>query len=350
MSDARALISETVERLFSDALSPEDVARAENGVWLDDLWKATEETGLTRALLRPENGGADGDWLDVFEIARAVGRHSVPLPIVETIVGTWLLERAGLDVPDGPIGIVPATVSWEAGARLGRIPWGRVARHVVAFEAGPECASVWSRPRGDLSVAEGTNVAVEPRDTITLPDGAGERGEIALTGNPIHLLGALVRSAQMSGALERALDMSVQYATERVQFGKSIGGFQVIQQELARLAGQVAEASTASEIAFRAACEAGDSYSGEIGAAHDPSFEIACAKIVTGDAAESAPRIAHQVHGAIGFTYEHSLHFTTRRLWAWRAEFGSGDEWAARLGSAVQDGHGGELWNLVTSR
>lgn len=350
MSDSRSLIAETVERLFADSLTPEDVARAESGTWLADLWQATEETGLTRALLRPENGGADGDWLDVFEIARAVGRHSVPLPVVETILGTWLLERAGLEIPDGPIGLVPRAVVWEAGARLERIPWGRFANHVVAVTSSADGTAVQSRTLGALEISNGENVALEPRDTITLDDAAGESGELALGANPVHLFGALLRSAQMSGALERTLDLSVQYASERMQFGKAIGGFQVIQQELARLAGQVAEASTASEIAFRAACEACDTFSGDIGAAGDPTFEIACAKIVAGDAAELAPRIAHQVHGAIGFTYEHSLHFATRRLWAWRAEFGLGDEWAARLGSAVQDAHGGEIWKLVTSR
>ena len=71
---------------------------------------------------------------------------------------------------------------------------------------------------------------------------------------------------------------------------------------------------------------------------------------MVGDAAEHAPRIAHQVHGAIGFTYEHRLHFFTRRLWAWRVEFGNADAWAERLGAGVL-AHGADaLWPLVTAR
>jgi acyl-CoA dehydrogenase len=144
--------------------------------------------------------------------------------------------------------------------------------------------------------------------------------------------------------------MSVQYAGERVQFGRPIAKFQIIQQELARLAGWVAAAGSASEVAFRAADEARPDARGRIGAAGDPTFEIAAAKVVVGDAAEQGPRIAHQVHGAIGFTYEHALHFATRRLWAWRAEFGTPERWAARLGAQVLRGGAAALWPSITAR
>jgi acyl-CoA dehydrogenase len=154
----------------------------------------------------------------------------------------------------------------------------------------------------------------------------------------------------MAGALETLLDLSVQYANERVQFGRPIGQFQVIQQELARLAGLTAAAGSAAEAATRAASEAADAWTGTIGVAADPTFEIAAAKVIVGDAAEHGPRIAHQVHGAIGFTYEHRLHFFTRRLWAWRAEFGTPDVWAERLGAAVSAAGPDCLWPVVTGR
>ncbi len=349
MSEARSMIADTVERLFSESLDQEDLARAENGVWPTALWHAIEETGLTRALLRPEHGGADGDWLDVFEIARALGRHSVPLPVVETILATWLLERAELDIPDGPLGLVPHPTTTTA-TRLQRIPWGRAARAYVGLtNDGRTDGQVvcFSGPSPD--VAAGCNIALDARDTVTIRETAAV-GTTTVAPNTVRLYGALLRSGQMTGALERILDQSVQYATERVQFGRPIGNFQIIQQELARLAGQVAEATTATEIAFRAAAEARPNATGEIGAEGDPAFEIACAKVVVGDAAELGPRIAHQVHGAIGFTYEHSLHFSTRRLWAWRAEFGLAEEWAADLGTAVQHDLVGGIWPLVTSR
>jgi acyl-CoA dehydrogenase len=72
--------------------------------------------------------------------------------------------------------------------------------------------------------------------------------------------------------------------------------------------------------------------------------------VIAGDAADAGPRIAHQVHGAIGFTYEHALHFFTRRLWAWRGELGTAEEWARVLGRAVVAAGPDGLWPLVTSR
>ena len=69
-----------------------------------------------------------------------------------------------------------------------------------------------------------------------------------------------------------------------------------------------------------------------------------------GDAVDRATSIAHQVHGAIGFTYEHSLHFATRRLWAWRSEFGSDAFWAEELGGAALARGADALWPDLTAR
>ena len=89
------------------------------------------------------------------------------------------------------------------------------------------------------------------------------------------------------------------------------------------LAGTRGGAGVAAEQAFRAA--GGPRRS-------TPRFEIAAAKVRAGEAAGVGAGIAHQVHGAIGFTYEHSLHFATRRLWSWRAEFGTESGGRSELG------------------
>jgi alkylation response protein AidB-like acyl-CoA dehydrogenase len=130
--------------------------------------------------------------------------------------------------------------------------------------------------------------------------------------------------------------MTVTYANERVQFGRPIGKQQAVQQMLAILAGQVAACGGAADIA---------------GTAFDTLdlMAIAAAKVRAGEAVSIAAPIAHQVHGAIGFTEEHRLHFFTRRLWAWRDEFGSERHWSAILGRhAISAGSDG-LWPLVTS-
>jgi len=76
--------------------------------------------------------------------------------------------------------------------------------------------------------------------------------------------------------------------------------------------------------------------------------EVAIAKLRVGEAAGSGAAIAHQVHGAMGFTYEHSLHHATRRLWAWREEFGNETHWATVLGRMVAARGADALWPLVT--
>ena len=150
--------------------------------------------------------------------------------------------------------------------------------------------------------------------------------------------GALARAAQMAGALESILAQSVRYATERKQFGRPIGAFQAIQHQLAILAGHTAASGMAAANACRAA-ERGD-----------PTFEVAAAKVRVGEAAGVGASIAHQTHGAIGFTYEHSLHFSTRRLWSWRAEFGSESVWAAELGRRAAARGADQLWADLTAR
>ena len=76
---------------------------------------------------------------------------------------------------------------------------------------------------------------------------------------------------------------------------------------------------------------------------------IAAAKTVTGRAVGTINRLAHQIHGAIGYTDEHRLQYSTRRLWAWRDEYGSDAEWAAVLGRSVVAAGGPALWPALTT-
>ncbi len=76
-------------------------------------------------------------------------------------------------------------------------------------------------------------------------------------------------------------------------------------------------------------------------------LRVASAKIRAGEAATRAAEIAHQVHGAIGYTEEHQLHRFTLRLWAWRDEFGSETEWASWVGAAVARIGGEGLWRIA---
>ena len=170
------------------------------------------------------------------------------------------------------------------------------------------------------------NTLVQAVGTLALPHGI----------HTVRLAGPLARSAQISGVLQRVLDLTIQYAGERVQFGKQLGQNQVIQHMLATLAGHVA----ASRVTTLAAWSDNA----------DPSFNIAVTKARCSDAAGSAASVAHQVPGAIGFTHEHTLGFYTRRLWSWRAEFGSDAWWNAELGRQAMAAGTAKFWPSLVSR
>jgi acyl-CoA dehydrogenase len=149
--------------------------------------------------------------------------------------------------------------------------------------------------------------------------------------------GALGRSIQIVGALERVLELTVEHCRSRYQFGKPIGAFQMVQNHLAIIARDVQVARAAVERAIEAADDGGD-----------PEAAVAVAKIVTSRAAAQAAARAHQVHGAIGATSEYPLQLATRRLLAWRMEHGSDAWWSRRLGELC--GASDSLWTFITAQ
>jgi acyl-CoA dehydrogenase len=158
------------------------------------------------------------------------------------------------------------------------------------------------------------------------------------------LMGGVARSLQIAGALESMLDISVRYSNERVAFEKKISKFQAVQHNLAKLAGE-------SAAALAAATSAADTIANATSLDGDAVFlEAVAAKIRCAEAAEKGAAIAHQVHGAIGFTIEHILHRYTLRALAWRDDFGSESYWAVELGRRVAANGADELWPLVASR
>ena len=149
---------------------------------------------------------------------------------------------------------------------------------------------------------------------------------------------AFARSCQIAGALDAALALSVGYVNERQQFGRPLGKFQAVQQNLASFACEAAAANCAAMGAAQAL---------DRGEAH---FEIAAAKLRANRAVEIGTTVAHQVHGAIGFTQEYGLHPLTRRLWQWRSEFGNDAYWSHELGSKVVAAGAEDFWSDLTAR
>lgn len=351
-----SLIEQSVQRLFAEQVDRAARERVEGGVFDARLWRLAVDNGFTLALASEASGGVGQSWSAAAPILHGIGHWQVPLPLAETMVARLLLSLAGIDGPDGPIALIEqgcgnalrASGSGTALRLDGAVPhvaWARHAPTALLSLQDHRLALVDLR-RPEVRCEPQLDHSRMPSDTLVFtaaPCRAQAASPLALA-QPVWTLGALARALMMVGALESALEQSVRYASERVQFGKPIGRNQAIQQQLALMAGDAAAARMA---ALTAAADAPSAAQPDAPAA---PFSIAAAKVRCGEAATRATGIAHQVHGAIGFTREHSLHFATRRLWAWREQFGSDAWWAAALGRAAIAGGAAAFWPALTRR
>lgn len=356
MRDETRMLLESMGRLFEDKSTKQVIDASETGVFAGELWSALAETGVPLAALPESAGGADAEWSDLFAALRVAGRFSAPIPLAETMLAGWVAASAGLKVADQPMTVGPVRTldrltlerdgnGWRLSGAASRLPYARAAARIVLIADGPdgEMAVALEGTQG-AEVAPGKNIANEPRDSLTFSGLRLAADAVAplaggVSRDALYRRGALARAAMMSGALERAMDLAVGYAQERQQFGRPISKFQAVQQNLAVLAGQTAAAVAASNLAIEA-----------LGS--DPEreeFLIAVAKTRVGEAATLGCEIAHQVHGAIGFTKEYALQLSTRRLWSWREEFGADPEWAAKVGTYVCERGADALWPTLTA-
>ena len=354
--NADPLIVDTTTRMLTELCGPEVVTAAEDGTWPRSLWEALEESALTRAWIPEALGGPGTSLADGFAIARIAGAHAVPAPLAETLLAGWLASDAGLETPEGPLTVAPvdaaSSVRLEGDALSGsaaRVPFARACGHlVVVFGSGDARSTaqgVAIVDRAACAIEPGTSLAGEPSDTVFF-DGvipiSRSAPEDVNHAERLRRMGAAMRAEQMAGALERCLEQSLQYAADRRQFGRPIAKFQAVQHNLAVLAGEVAAATTSADAAVSAIARHG--------VEDDRTFvAVATAKIRGGQAAGAGAGIAHQVHGAMGFTREYSLQHRTRRLWAWRDEFDPETVWAIELGRHMAKRGGDALWATVTA-
>lgn len=316
---------------------------ATEGEGLDaDLWATLEKTGLVRLTLPERAGGSGGSHDDAVAVLGAVGAYGARVPLAETDVAAWLLHACGMAVPVGPLAVAPDPANLvvegdRATGILRSVPYGRTVAGVVAVAAG---RVVLVDPAG-LTIDAGTNLAEEPRDTLVLDGAPVTVAPAPDTVAELLLRAALGRAMLLAGAARGALALTVRYAGEREQFGRPIGRFQAVAQQLAICAAEMAAARAAVGAAARTADADGF-------AADSTVVAVGAAKARSSEAAGVVARIAHQVHGAIGFTREHDLRLVTTRLWAWRDDDGSAAHWQRVLGDRVLAAGPDGLWPLVT--
>lgn len=349
----RDLLIQSLERLLADQCTPEFLRHCEeqHGPELPDVWQTLEDSGFALAAVSEAGGGAGLPWSDIYPLLQLMGAHALPLPLAENLLAAALLDQAGIDLPEGALTLGDGACAglrleggpgtWRLSGSVAHVPWARQCTHVVV-----DALDAQGRPwialvaRASAQLQPDLNVAREPRDRLLL-DGAvpvaaapWPQPEMAA---PVRVHGAMARSAQMAGAMERIVQTSVQYAGERVQFGKPIGKFQAIQQQLATAGCESAAAGAGAAFAFARAGLPGH------------LLAVAAAKLRASEAAGHVASVGHGTHGAIGFTYEHHLHFLTRRLWSWRSEFGNSQWWSLAIGRSVLASPL-SFWEQITDR
>lgn len=344
MSEQRQMLADTLGRLLADAQVTPRVEGFDAA-----LWQQVVELGVPDLLVPEAQGGVGGDWDDAGAVLHALGYHAAPLPLGEAMLAAQLAAQAGLERPAGLLLLAPQAQgridphTRRFTGTLAGVPWGRHAEVILALlpdDAAGACTLLLRRADA-AALASAHNLAGEPRDTLrfdaapVLLQGAARGATLAADRH------ALVRCAQIAGALESALHRSVEFARTRRQFGRAIGQFQAVQQQLAVFGCEVAAAACAARAACRAVDRAGD---------QDARFQIAAAKLRCNQAIGVATSIAHQVHGAIGFTREYDLRQSTQRLWSWRTEGGNDRAWSEVLGSAVCARGAANFWSDLTAR
>jgi acyl-CoA dehydrogenase len=328
MSGDRDLLRETAAEMVAAHCAPHLMPL--DTTWQPALWDDLASTGFTLVGIPEEAGGAGGDLAAACDVLREIAKASAAVPFAEsTLLAAWLLAEAGVEIPAGPLGFA---VAGQDGL-LAAVPYGRVASTIVAVEPGAAASRLGLLTA--FSVKEHSNLAEEPRDDV-LPDQAAALVDVPVNADALRARRALVYAVAISGALDGVLEQSVKYAGEREQFGRPIARFQSIQEMLAELAGEA--------LSVRAATEAAIALDGSDAS----SFAVAAAKTRASEAVGRSCRIAHQIHGALGFTDEHVLGRLTRRLWAWRDEAGNEREWGEELGRLAA-GPRRELWQRVTA-
>ena len=331
-TDDQKMLRDTVREVLQRECAP-DVVRA---VWegrpegVRAVWSTLADTGVLGMTASEEAGGMGMSELDALLPLEETGYAALPGPLVDTMaVGIPLLEAGGTDAQ---------RERWLAPAASGD------ARIVIAFEDQEIVAHAGS---ADLLIAErgGAGYCVPIGEATVTPetsvDRSRELGRIQFEASAQYRMredvditalfelsserASLATAAQLIGVSRRMLDMTVQYAKDREQFGKPIGAQQAVKH---RLANALIEQEFARPLVYRAGWSMATN-------ADDAEVCVSLAKIYAGEAAKFVAKEALQIHGAIGYTIECDLHMWMKRAWALSAAHGDAAYHRERVGRHI---------------
>jgi len=334
LSDDQVALRDAARSLLDGQSAPTQVREVvDAGGGIDDgLWSAMVEQGWT-ALAVPEDRGGLG--LGIVELAlllEEVGGHVAPAPVLQQA-----LALDALVTGDGPAELIDALVAGEA---IGTVAFKPVTTDGATVTGRPE--PVIHAPRARVLIVRTEDELFAVEGITSSPEPAMDRtrslGWVQLDAAPaVRLdgpeaverfidLGALGHSAELLGASARVLDLSIEYAKERVQFGRPIGSFQAVKH---RCADMLVDVEGMRSAVYHAAWALG---------AGDPDRSVAAstAKTWCSDASRRVMASGLQIHGGIGFTWEHDLHLFVKRAQLDGVSFGDATWHRDRLGRLLR--------------
>ncbi|HEX5366231.1 MAG TPA: acyl-CoA dehydrogenase family protein [Acidimicrobiales bacterium] len=311
------------------------------------LWSVMAEQGWLGVTLPEKQGGVGLGWVEAAVLAGETGRRVAPVPFVPTLL-------ALATIADGDESAHHWIEPLAEGRAIGAVAW---SSRPGAFRAEQAASGDWlltgrSDPVDAASMADVVVVVLEEAVFAVDLGRVGRPGAqpamdetrrlswLELAGAPALRIGgadlarsvadrgALASAAEMLGGAQMVLEMAVGYAKERVQFGQPIGSFQAVKHRCADMLVDVE--GMRSAVWFAACCLDGEGDD-------DPSLAASTAKIWCNDASERVMASGLQVHGGIGFTWEHDLHLYLKRAQLDRQSFGDADHHRTRLASAIRE-------------
>lgn len=318
-TDEQVAFRDAVRDLLADACPPSAVRAAWSGEgpgWDPKLWTRLGEMGVLGALAPPAAGGLGLGEVDLVLVIEEAGRAALPGPIVEhAAVGLPLLVAAGRDdlAEAAAAGRIAVTFS----DRPDRVGWGAVADVVLVADEG-SVEEIDPRRCDPLASVDRSRRDVALSSWVGAPLAGGD-GSLAIDR------AALGTAAQLCGLAARLIEMTVDYVSNRRQFGVPVGSYQAVKHHLADALLALEHARPAVYRAAYTVATAGP----------DRGRDVSMAKVMAGAAASLAGRVALQCHGAIGYTWEHDLHLWLKRVWVLDRAFGERDAHRARVADAV---------------
>ena len=299
---------------------------------LPACWETLVELGLPLVGIAEERGGSGGSLADLAVLARALGRHAIGTPLIESAVANWVLATARGEVAPGL-----RTISLDASAGVG---WARHADQLVLYRGDAALLADVGAP--GVAIEPGGNLAGEPWDAVRPDEGALTVLGSAPPAAEVRARLGLLRAAALAGAVSGAYELARDHVSTREQFGRPLVRIPAVAANLARVRAALIQCDAALNRAVA-------SEAAEDPMAADWMSATAAARVIAGRAATETARLAHQLHGAIGVTAEYPLHRFTTRLWAWRDADVTEREWSVLLGERAAAGGETVLWDELTA-